>query len=315
MPTHCCVPGCTKKGYREEHGSKVSYFQFPREKIVKKKWIQAIRRDEGKDFKISDSTKVCSRHFRNEDLKKTLAGKICLKPGAIPSIFSWIRTSPRKRKPPTERNVCEPVASIAAVSRSNASAESVVEFDLEEKVEVSIGLTTSVVENQNIILPEKECYDLTETITNKNKRIEELEQEINDIKLRLENAQRQITNLTKKQFVLENLKAKKNTAAFYTGFNNWDAFEAVYNYRDPGERGGNIISKNRLAFNKLVGTMWWSLSAMDFPEFKIWRFISTLVNIDIFSSEVPQPSSGNCTKIPSSPLTSVKVLNRSFLRL
>ena len=85
-----------------------------------------------------------------------------------------------------------------------------------------------------------ECYDLTETITNKNKRIEELEQEINDIKLRLENAQRQITNLTKKQFVLENLKAKKNTAAFYTGFNNWDAFEAVYNYLDPGERGGNI---------------------------------------------------------------------------
>ena len=74
-------------------------------------------------------------------------------------------------------------------------------------------------------------------------------------------------------------------------------------------------SKNRLAFNKLVGTMWWSLSAIDFPEFKIWRFISTLVNIDIFSSEVPQPSSGNCTKIPSSPLTSVKVLNRSFLRL
>ena len=81
MPTHCCVPGCTKEGYREEHGSKVSYFQFPREKIVKKKWIQVIRRDEGKDFKISDSTKVCSRHFRNEDLKKTLAGKICLKPG------------------------------------------------------------------------------------------------------------------------------------------------------------------------------------------------------------------------------------------
>ena len=132
------------------------------------------------------------------------------------------------------------MASISAASRLNASEEIVVQFDLEEKMEVSIGLTTRIVENQNIILPEKECYDLTETITNKNKRIEELEQEINDIKLRLENAQRQITNLTKKQFVLENLKAKKNTAAFYTGFNNWDAFEAVYNYLDPGERGGNI---------------------------------------------------------------------------
>ena len=107
-------------------------------------------------------------------------------------------------------------------------------------MEVSIGLTTRIVENQNIILSEKECYDLTETTANKNKRIEELEQEINDTKLRLENARRQITNLIKKQFVLENLKTKKNTAAFYNGFNNWDAFEAVYNYLGPGERGENI---------------------------------------------------------------------------
>ena len=100
------------------------------------------------------------------------------------------------------------------------------EFYLEEKVEKSIGLTTRVIENQNIILPEKECCDfpekescdLTETIANKNKRIEESQQEINDIKLRLENAQRQTTKLRKKQFVHENLKAKINTAAFYTSF-------------------------------------------------------------------------------------------------
>ena len=39
-----------------------------------KKWIQAIRRDEGKDLKISDSTKVCSRHFRDEDLRACLHG-------------------------------------------------------------------------------------------------------------------------------------------------------------------------------------------------------------------------------------------------
>ena len=51
MPTHCCVPECTKKGYREEDGSKVSYFQFPSENMLKKKWIRVIRRDERKDFK------------------------------------------------------------------------------------------------------------------------------------------------------------------------------------------------------------------------------------------------------------------------
>ena len=127
------------------------------------------------------------------------------------------------------------MSSTSAASSSNASAESVMEFDLEENVEVSICLTTRVVENHNIILPEKECCDLTETNANKDKRIEELEQEINDIKLQLENAQRQITNLKKRQFMLENLKAMQNTAAFYTGFNNWDAFEAVFNYLNPSE--------------------------------------------------------------------------------
>ena len=45
----------------------------------------------------------------------------------------------------------------------------------------------------------------------------------------------------KRQFTLENLKSKNNTAPFYTGFNNWDAFEAVYNYLEPGERGENIV--------------------------------------------------------------------------
>ena len=83
MPMHCCVVECTKKGHWEEDGSKVSYFQFLSENMLKKKWIHAIRRDGGKNFKISESTKVCSRHFRKEDLKKTPAGEISLKSGDV----------------------------------------------------------------------------------------------------------------------------------------------------------------------------------------------------------------------------------------
>ena len=49
MPMHCCVPGCVKKGYSDD-GNKVSYFMFSVEKGLRKKWIHAIRREEGKDF-------------------------------------------------------------------------------------------------------------------------------------------------------------------------------------------------------------------------------------------------------------------------
>ena len=59
MPTHCCVPLCTQKEYRdEETGEKVSYFKFPTEGGLKKLWIHAIRRDERKTFQVSNTTKV-----------------------------------------------------------------------------------------------------------------------------------------------------------------------------------------------------------------------------------------------------------------
>ena len=104
MPTHCCVPECTKKGYREEGGTKVSFFKFPTENPMKKKWLHAIRRDQGKYFTVTENTKICSRHFREGDITKPLAGKNELRDGVVPSVFPWIRTSPRKRKEPAERN-------------------------------------------------------------------------------------------------------------------------------------------------------------------------------------------------------------------
>ena len=54
MPANCCVPKCTKKGCQDENGSKVSYYKFPNNPISKRKWIHAIRRDEGKDFTITE---------------------------------------------------------------------------------------------------------------------------------------------------------------------------------------------------------------------------------------------------------------------
>ena len=52
---------------------------------------------------VSSRTKVCSRHFKAEDLKKSLNGIVTVKPGCIPSTFAWSAQSPRKRKSPTKR--------------------------------------------------------------------------------------------------------------------------------------------------------------------------------------------------------------------
>ena len=92
MPTHCCVPECTKKGCREDDGRKVSFFKFPDHVGRRKQWLHAIRREEGKHFRITKGTKVCSRHFRPEyDFVKTLAGRTELRGNAVPSKFAWTR--------------------------------------------------------------------------------------------------------------------------------------------------------------------------------------------------------------------------------
>ena len=84
MPSHCCVPECTQRGYQSNDGEKVSFFNFTKALIKRKQWIHAIRRDEGKEFQINEKTKVCSLHFKSTDLKKSLNGRIHPLPDAVP---------------------------------------------------------------------------------------------------------------------------------------------------------------------------------------------------------------------------------------
>ena len=103
MPTHWCVPLCTRKGSRSESGEKISFFRFPLDNDLKKQWIHAIRRDVGKHFNMTNETRVCSRHFRADDFRKTHNGVIQLRDGVVPSVFVWKTSSPKRRKPPSDR--------------------------------------------------------------------------------------------------------------------------------------------------------------------------------------------------------------------
>ena len=65
-------------------------------------------------------------------------------------------------------------------------------------------------------LTEHEAY-LTEIIDNNNKRIYELEQEIDELKRQLQDTQRRNDALNKRLFTFETLKSKDSNAAFYSG--------------------------------------------------------------------------------------------------
>ena len=83
---------------RDENGNQISFSKFPiYDPQLKRKWLHTIRRDEGKYFKVTEATEVCSRHFKPGEIKKTLAGKNELRAGGVPSLFAWIRTRERIR--------------------------------------------------------------------------------------------------------------------------------------------------------------------------------------------------------------------------
>ena len=101
IPTSCCVPLCTRKDKRDEDtGEIILFFRFADDENTRKLWLHAIQRDVGPHFLITHGARVCSRHFKSEDLRKN-PNKTFLRPSAAPSIFAWKRSSPRKRPPPT----------------------------------------------------------------------------------------------------------------------------------------------------------------------------------------------------------------------
>lgn len=96
---HCCVPQCN--GDSRYHQD-LHFHRIPgraKDEKLRKEWLVKIRRDEGPDFKITTSTRVCSRHFTKEDyLPPTKSGSQRLKRGAVPSNFNWTSSSKARRK-------------------------------------------------------------------------------------------------------------------------------------------------------------------------------------------------------------------------
>ncbi|KAM9408135.1 uncharacterized protein KZ484_024280 [Pholidichthys leucotaenia] len=82
---HCCVPLCQTSS---KSNKVLSFHTFPSNEETKQKWIVAIRRC---DFTVTPHTRVCSRHFKEEDIcePSSETGRRMLKQGAIPALFEW----------------------------------------------------------------------------------------------------------------------------------------------------------------------------------------------------------------------------------
>ena len=185
MPSFCCVPECNQKGYKDEKNDKISYFNFPTDKTRRKQWLHAIRRDVGKDFRVTEKTKVCSRHFRSSDLKKSLNGRVYVKDNVVPSRFKWCPESPRKRKAPAAR------FPLKATTKTKPSTSTSTCSSLDSVNE------SETVQKANVYKPEQDAEDaMTEKL--EEKMLSE------DLKQKLLNKERELLDAENRVIALEN---------------------------------------------------------------------------------------------------------------
>lgn len=91
----CVVDGCKSVSGQQQHQG-VKFHSFPSNDDVRKSWLENCRLPTNKG--INKGTLVCSRHFRRADFQQAKNNKHLLKPGAVPSIFSWGNASHHEMK-------------------------------------------------------------------------------------------------------------------------------------------------------------------------------------------------------------------------
>ena len=109
----CCVPGCFNNDKRNRG---VSFYKFPKDKKLKKIWLQKISR---KDFKPTNGHRVCSQHF--EGGKKTYMNN-------VPTVFPLSKTHQKVNTEPRRTLIrVNTPARTANTIPSDRSSEAIIE--------------------------------------------------------------------------------------------------------------------------------------------------------------------------------------------
>ena len=210
---------------------------------MRKQWIHAIRRDEGNDFVITERTKVCSLHFRSEDLTKSINGQIYIKEGGVPSKFDWSGPSPKKRKAPTE---WQPLPAKKKLLTEDNSVS--VNNEVQETIEMSASEPSTSFEEDTCKTP-----DLETQIPEQSTKIGELEEELKQAESEINNLRRENTELNEKLAECERQQKEMSSRlfcvdrftmdgdiSFYTGLSSYATFMAIFEYLNPGDDCSNI---------------------------------------------------------------------------
>ncbi|KAM3850216.1 THAP domain-containing protein 6-like [Diretmus argenteus] len=84
MPASCAAWGCANRRSLGSRSRGITFHMFPKEKELRRQWEVALKRE---SFSASDSSVICSEHFKLEDFDRT-GQTVRIRDGTKPSVFN-----------------------------------------------------------------------------------------------------------------------------------------------------------------------------------------------------------------------------------
>lgn len=245
MTRHCIAYGCFNS-INKPGCAGLSWHSLPmKDKTLLRTWLIKIKR---KNTPVTKNSYLCSAHFSKGCFRKSIGGnRAYLKPGSIPTIFSFnqekpSRKAPLHRKQSTRKQRCS----------SHVHLDST---DTERHYDIEVDINSSPLENADENISSGEMVDeesqpleqdeqseliaqLRESLQEMQDRVTHtkdfLERRITELEGQLKEEREFRMNLEQKLseniFNINNIKKSDKMFKFYTGFQNYEVFSKVLNF-------------------------------------------------------------------------------------
>ncbi len=120
---HCCVPFC-KNTKGKTKG--ISYHEFPLKEDLKRLWLRAISRSGFEPNNLSNSSVICSVHFKESDYKLNCKKRI-LKAESVPTTFLNYPAYKIPKEQMPRRKIVKSIAEVQSRKRKRSQSNEEIE--------------------------------------------------------------------------------------------------------------------------------------------------------------------------------------------
>ena len=236
MARHCIAYGCVNRSNNPRCAKLSWHSLLIKNRKLLQAWLGKMKR---KNPPVSRHSYLCSEHFSEECFKRRMGGRAYLKPGSVPTTFSFTPKAKPKRKAPVDRS------SPVGANQLKAQPDSV-EISPEESVifpsqqselpSVTAAKTEVLKSNEELLMNQLEAKKdevrrLNELLETQRK---ELEDELTEKMRQLEQERelrKELENMFQKSlFNINSIKGNPKLFKFYTGFPNYEIFSMVLSF-------------------------------------------------------------------------------------